>query len=247
MVFRACKHILRDLIHELQPEHVPCAISHFLNCLLGTGSNASPTATYHPMELSVEHEPAYVSLNPASTRLEIVKVVKTRFRWTLDEAYLTVGLKKLQFLRELAMRFAFQLLQRDYLFEREVEKDSDDDKENRHPKENEKAKKKKASSVPRNATFEPSDVLTLVPIVRCTAPSVGYFMSIYKLANGRRSPSRKRSSRQVARRSTAATSTSVSSSFSNPSSCTRISIPSFTPRSPRHTTSTRRRCTSWPG
>ena len=69
------------------------------------------------------------------------------------------------------MRFAFQLLQRDYNFDRTVENDSDDDKENRQPKDKAQ-RKKKATPVSRVTTFEPSDVLTLVPVVRSTAPTV---------------------------------------------------------------------------
>lgn len=171
MVFRSSKHILRRLICGLQPEHVPCAVSHFLNCLLATGYSPTPIAIYHPIDLTSEPEPAYVALTPESLRADILVTVKTRFRWTLDEAYLTTGLRKRQLLRELAMRFAFQLLQRDYSFERELEKDSDDDKENRHPKDKAQ-RKKKVPTVSRVTTFEPSDVLTLVPVVRSTAPSV---------------------------------------------------------------------------
>lgn len=172
MVFRASKHVLRRLVRELQPEHVPCSISHFLNCLLGTGYNAAPTAIYIPVDLRPEDEPAYVTLTPESLRAEIVKVIKTRFRWRLDEEYLSTGLRRRQLLRELAMRFAFQLLQRDYIFEQHVDAHSDDDKENRPNGKEKIQRKKKAAPVPRVTTFESSDVLTLVPIVRSTAPSV---------------------------------------------------------------------------
>jgi protein TIF31 len=55
----------------------------------------------------------------------------------------------------LASRFAFQLQQRDYVFE-------------------------KTQSTKRATIFEPSDILTLVPVVRSTAPSVTVAEEIFE-------------------------------------------------------------------
>ena len=171
MVFRASKHILRRLVRHLQPEHVACAVSHFLNCLVGTGYNATPSAIHHPLDLTPEPRPSYVGLTPDSLRAEIITQIRCRFRWNLDEAYLIFGLRRSQLLRELAMRFGFQLLQRDYTFVKAVEKDPEEDKENR-PHGKEKDKKKKSAVAIRPTTFEPTDFLTLIPIVWSTAPAV---------------------------------------------------------------------------
>ncbi|KAK4689464.1 protein TIF31, partial [Tremellales sp. Uapishka_1] len=134
-----------------------------------TGHLKSLKAVYNPIDLFALPEPAYVSLTPESLRKEIVEQVQSRFRWTLEETYLLNGLKKVQLLRELAMRAGFQLLQRDYHFEPTSEVDSEEDKENKHPKDK---KKKKVVSAVRVTTFEPADVLTLLPIVKSTAPTV---------------------------------------------------------------------------
>ena len=124
------------------------------------------------MELPSESEPTYVVLTPQSLRAEIVNTARSRYRWDLDLGYLSDGLRKEQMLRELATRFAFQLLQRDYIFEQVMERDSDDDKENLpHPKDRSQRRKKPVLSQ-RVSTFEPGDILTLVPVVRSTAPTV---------------------------------------------------------------------------
>ncbi|WWD17613.1 hypothetical protein CI109_102054 [Kwoniella shandongensis] len=174
MVFRASKHVLRELISGLQPETVTYAVSHFLNCLLGTSVNSSPSATFQPIGVSDhEDEPAYVKLTPESLRRQIIEEVQQRFRWTLDEEYLTQGLRKKQLLRELAVRIGLQLAQREYIFDRE-QADATPVNGDEEKTSNGKDKKKKAKTVApkRNTTFEPEDILTLVPVVKSTAPSV---------------------------------------------------------------------------
>ena len=170
---------MRPLIRGLQPEQVPCAVSHFLNCLLGIDYNPTPSAIYEPFGLSYTPEPEYTTLTPESLRSEIIEEVKSRYRWAVDETYLSTGLRKRQFLRELAMRVGFQLLQRDYQFHRpDIDGAiySEDEKENKAPTR-EKAKKKDMKKVKpappvRQSTFEPSDILCMVPIIKSTAPSV---------------------------------------------------------------------------
>lgn len=181
MVFRAAKHVLQPLLAGLAPEHASSAVAHFLNCLLGTSFNATPRASYQSFDLGGDAtEPAYTKLSPESLRESIVREIKTRFRWSLGEDYFEKSLKKRQMLRELAMRVGFQLEQRDYAFDKsEAEAaaiNSEDDKENKAPvngkeKKDKKAKKVASAKAERAHTFEPADVLTLVPIVRSTASS----------------------------------------------------------------------------
>ncbi|WVQ82466.1 hypothetical protein IAT38_004595 [Cryptococcus sp. DSM 104549] len=170
MVYRASKHILRNLLFDLQPETVTYAVSHFLNCLLGSELNANPTAVYHPVGISAhEPEPAYVALTPASLRQQIIAEVQSRFRWTLSEDFLVDGLRKQQLLREVAMRFGIQLVQREYAFTQE---EVQSEEEGKAEKSKDKKKKVKGTATKRSTTFEPEDVLTLVPIIKSTAPSV---------------------------------------------------------------------------
>jgi protein TIF31 len=127
----------------------------------------------------VEVEPAYVKATPESIRKTIVDGVKTRFRWTLVDNDLELGLRKKQLLRELAMRVGFQLLQKSYRFDSATAEQvvSDDDKVNKvsggKDKKDKKTKKRRNEEVTvSNTTFQPSDILSLIPIVRSTAPSV---------------------------------------------------------------------------
>lgn len=181
MVFRAGKHVLRHLIRGLAPEHVSCAVSHFLNCLLGTSVSAEPKAVYNSFGLSERSDPAYTRLTPESLRKQIVEEVEVRYRWRLDDSFIQSGLRKKQLLREFASRFAFQLMQRDYAFEASsgeklevaVSEDDKDAKSNgKEGKKDKKDKKAKTITSTRSTTFEPSDILTMIPVVRSTAPSV---------------------------------------------------------------------------
>jgi protein TIF31 len=175
MIFRAGKHILRSLIRGLAAEHVSCAVSHFLNCLIGASISAAPKAVYNSLGLSDDVEPAYTRLTPESLRKQLIAEVEQRFRWRLDEKSLTEGLRKRHLLREFAERFAFQVLQRDYVFESEQDRPEGAPEEDEKPKEGKKDKKdKKGKAViqARSTTFEPSDILTMIPIVRSTAPNV---------------------------------------------------------------------------
>lgn len=182
MVFRASKHILRRLVRGLLPEQVPAAVSHFLNLLLGTRVNASPKAVYERVDIGPATEPEYVSLTVEAVRKEIISEIETRFRWKLDEAFLTEGIRRPQLLRELASRFAFQLAQQDYVFEPVTEAatpNGESDKENRPTAP--KAKKGKAPvAAKRSTTFAPEDILTLIPLVRSTAPSVSVAEEIFE-------------------------------------------------------------------
>lgn len=182
MVYRASKHVLRKLVRELLPEYVPCAVSHFLNCLLGTEFNANPKAVYERSEVGPSETPAYVSLTPESLRKDITEEIALRFRWQLDEAFLTTGIRRPQLLRELASRFAFQVVQRDYAFDSSANvAPAAAEEKPAAPAKDRKAKKSKSAAPSKRATtFEPADVLTLVPVVRSTAPSVSVAEEIFE-------------------------------------------------------------------
>ncbi|RXK38905.1 hypothetical protein M231_03854 [Tremella mesenterica] len=159
MLFRSAKHILRCLVRTLRLEEAPKAISHFLNCLLGAAYNDSPKPEYEPCELFEESAPHYLTLTPAGLKAEIVSDVAKCYRWSLAEKDFQ-NMKRPQLLRELASRFAFQLGQRDY----EFEKEKDGQKISSKPKD--------SAQTTRQTTFEPSDILSLIPRVKSTAPSV---------------------------------------------------------------------------
>ncbi|ORY34328.1 putative eukaryotic translation initiation factor 3 subunit [Naematelia encephala] len=182
LVFRASKHVLRRLVSELSSEHVPAAVSHFLNCLLGTAFNPSPKASFEAITLdSDEPTPAYVELTPESLRAELISEIQTRYRWTMSELDLS-DVRKTQLLRELAMRTAFQLVQRDYAFEQTGEVDghaSEEDKTVAKKDKKDKKVKIKAKSCVRTTTFEPEDVVCWVPVVKSTSPGCSVAEEIF--------------------------------------------------------------------
>lgn len=188
MVLRGAKHVLRPVLAGLAAEHSSAAIAHFLNCLFGTAFNSSPQATYEPFDLGGNvAEPAYTKLTPASVREAITKEIKMRFRFSLPAEYFETGIKRKQLLRELATRVGFQLAQREYAFDKAQAEAvaNEDDKENKpvvngKDKKDKKAKKTSSANNSRKHTFEVSDVLALVPIVRSTAPSVTVAEEIFE-------------------------------------------------------------------
>ncbi|KAJ9091576.1 hypothetical protein QFC19_009032 [Naganishia cerealis] len=183
MVFRGAKHILRSLLHGLSAEHSIYALTHFLNCLLGAEKNANPTAIFESYDFLDMPAPTYTKLTPASLRQQIIEQVQARFRWNLDESFLTTGLKKQQLLRELAMRTAFQLEQREYSFSGVVENVSVSDAQEIGSGKAKKSKKGKGETAvdhSRLNTFEPSDIVTLLPIIKSCAPSASIAEEVFE-------------------------------------------------------------------
>lgn len=160
MVLRSSRHILRDVILGLLPEHAACAISHFLNCLLGSSAD-SPIAQFQPILPSgIGTQPGYVRLTPFTVRDDIMRHTRERFRWSISTDD-WLSLRRPQLLRELATRFGFQLAQKNYTFDEASSPD--------HPRS--------SSSKP---IFTPSDILTIVPIVKSTSPSVGVAEDVFE-------------------------------------------------------------------
>jgi protein TIF31 len=185
MVLRAAKHILRSLLHGLSAEQSIYALSHFLNCLLGAEKNANPKAHFESYDFLDVAPPAYTKLTPTTLHEKIIAEVEARFRWKLEANYFTEGMKKRQLLRELANRTAFQLEQREYAFSSETQETSTTSEAAETTSgKNKKAKKSKSEAVAeaaRNHTFEPSDIVTLLPIIKGCAPSVSRFRNSCRL------------------------------------------------------------------
>lgn len=156
MVFRASKKILQGILNGLSAEQSPAAVSHFLNCLFAS-MDASPV--YDSLGLG-EKTPAYTKFTTESVRKQVIAEVEARFRWRLDEATLD-GIPRLPLLRELATRIGFQLKQRAYF---QVPASADEDIK--------VSKKKAASASTRTSFFEPSDIVTLLPVIKSCAPAV---------------------------------------------------------------------------
>ncbi|KAF9577096.1 Intracellular distribution of mitochondria [Lunasporangiospora selenospora] len=173
MVVRAVKRIIRGLIRGLPTTHIPDCIAHTLNCLLGHELNPNPVAT-----LSKDNH-AYVSLTPEKLHKSIHDEVLLRYRFQLPNGFIETMAKekKVPLLREVCLRSGIQIEARDYLFAASAEstdaptaeavsptgkKGAKQDKTEKQDKQSRKVTKSKK----RATTFEPKDILTLLPLVK---------------------------------------------------------------------------------
>ncbi|KAF8458391.1 clustered mitochondria-domain-containing protein [Terfezia claveryi] len=118
MIARASKHMLNALLRNLPQPLAPYAVSHFLNCLIGTAYNADPKPEkdqelwelYHDADLSFE------KITPDALKSVLEKEVFRRFRYTLSEGW-TNEIKHQQLLREIALKLGLQFRIRKYQFQ----------------------------------------------------------------------------------------------------------------------------------
>lgn len=190
MVLRASKRILRSLLKGIEYADVSACVSHFLNCLLGSSVESSPSPAYQPSQFANGPAPAWTGLTPESLAEQVRSEVKRRFRFELPRLYLETELRKAQLLREICLRNGIQLKLQDYRFEptdapiaaglngHAAQASEDSLGEGEGAKSGGKKKKKKGSSKKaeaahkreRTTTFEPEDVLNLLPVVKDSTP-----------------------------------------------------------------------------
>jgi protein TIF31 len=183
MIARASKHVLRRTVRHLPQAELACAIAHFLNCLLGTALEPHPTPETADLPPCAKRE--WVDLTPQNICQTIVKEIAQRYRYSVPVSYFEQGLWKLQLLRELCLVSGLQLELRHYHFERPGQTDGETqttDDERRTDsigqdttagaKKNASKKAKNVERRERTTTFQPEDVLNIVPIVKGTAHKV---------------------------------------------------------------------------
>ncbi|KAJ9326529.1 hypothetical protein DTO027B5_240 [Paecilomyces variotii] len=181
MIVRAFKHVANRYLRYLPAPFAPSCISHLLNCLLGTDVNPQPRADIDESlrEIYPEGDFAFESVTPESLRAEIEKQVKTRFRYTLESEWFN-SLRRLQVLRDVAIKLGLQLGAREYAFTKAQIKETAPISNGANGAGHDEGKKKKKkggdSASPSPApvkpvvTFVPDDILNIVPLVRDAAP-----------------------------------------------------------------------------
>ena len=199
MVLRASKRVLRGLIRDVEQVNVAACVSHFLNCLVGDKVNAHPKARPSVTPLSDVADAAWTKLTPETLREELKAEIRKRFRFELPASFFEQELRRAQLLREVALRTGIQLQLQEYVLEGKLA-DADgvvsdgchgesQTNGNTTNKKNSKGKKKggneqqngvkksnvgaaaaKPTKAARATSFEPEDVLNLVPMVKDSTP-----------------------------------------------------------------------------
>ena len=191
MVLRASKRILRSFLRDIEQVEVSACVSHFLNCLVGSALEPNPKPEYRRSPFADKEDPAWTELTPASLVERIQSEVRRRFRYELPASFFEQELRKPQLLREVSLRCGIQLKLQDYRFEAatsEANGQLGNASEDSHGESTGQAngngagkKKKKGSNAQKKAadnaaktqkvtTFEASDVLNLLPVVKDSTP-----------------------------------------------------------------------------
>ncbi|KAF9998518.1 Intracellular distribution of mitochondria [Entomortierella chlamydospora] len=188
MVVRSVKRIIRKALRGLPTTHIPDCISHILNCLLGHELNASPVATL------AQDGHAYTKFTPETLRDNIQSEVLLRYRFQLPENFVKniPKEKKVPLLRDVCLRAGIQIEARDYIFFPVVETTADaastagnnttttttsskkGSKQSKNEKHHDKQARTIAKSKKRATTFEPSDILTILPLVKQASARSSY-------------------------------------------------------------------------
>ncbi|PGH04979.1 hypothetical protein AJ79_06936 [Helicocarpus griseus UAMH5409] len=183
MVSRAFKHIANQYLRNLPHPFTASGIAHLLNCLLGTEVNPEPRPEIDQelREVYPEGDYSFEKVTPASLKDDIEKHVKVRFRFNLESDW-TASIKRLQVLRDIAIKLGLQLGARDFAFDRsQIKPQEQSPVVNGTPQDEQGKKKKKKGSgnsspsrtaeTPKPAvTFVPEDILNIVPLVKDASP-----------------------------------------------------------------------------
>ena len=122
MIARAFKHVANRYLKNLPTAMAPSCLAHLLNCLLGTETNSSPKAQLDEdlQYLYKDADFSFADATPQSLQTDIETQTQLRYRYTLEEAWLS-GVRRAQLVREIALKLGLQLLAKDYCLSPETE------------------------------------------------------------------------------------------------------------------------------
>ncbi|XP_068187541.1 clustered mitochondria protein homolog isoform X1 [Antennarius striatus] len=135
VITRSAKHIFRIYLQEVEPAAYSTAISHFLNCLLGSSSccpdsysdellsrRRSRRRRSHGSRLALFADSVWAKLTPSDLWARIRTEAQDYYHYTIysdsiDEEIEKHSLQRISLLREFNMKTGVQVQLRDYLFE----------------------------------------------------------------------------------------------------------------------------------
>jgi protein TIF31 len=196
MVARAFKNVTNRRLRHLPTPFASTCISHFLNCLLGSDFNPSPSPDFDEVirPLFPDADFSFDNMTPDTIRSEIKQQVASRFQYNLaDDWHSTI--KHPQLLREIALKLGLQLEAKEYHFSNPSSQLTANGKNmsaitngapktplaNGHATGGSKKKRKGgeqasppssvATGLPKaSTTFVPEDIVNIVPIIKDAAP-----------------------------------------------------------------------------
>ena len=181
MIARAFKHVMNGYLRHLPTIFAPEAVSHLLNCLIGTKFNSSPKVEIgESRSLYTDGDFSFEKVTPEALAEEVKRQVVMRFRYQLPETWQD-SIKPLQLLREICLKTGIQLGARDFAFTKGADKPTTNGHTVNGTEETKKKKSKKArgrsespdenkAKAAPTTTFIPDDILNVVPIVKDAAP-----------------------------------------------------------------------------
>ena len=191
MVARAFKHLANHYLKDLPTAFATACLAHLLNCLLGASLNKAPRAELDE-DLKFFYKDAnysFTKLDPKRLQSEIESQVQLRYRYVL-EADWVASIKRVQTLREIALKLGLQLIARDYRFAQEFSSEHDESAPSTngdvghsasnghvtncgsHKKKRKNGGRNSPSSLNESVTLEPQvtftsdDIVNLVPIIK---------------------------------------------------------------------------------
>lgn len=162
MITRGAKHVLRKLIKDITAIELVEAVSHFLNCFVGTGLVAEPK----PVN-ATDSTNAWTKLTASSLREQISKTVLRRFRYVLPENAFEKDLTKPRALRELCLATGIQIELHNYTFEKPAANGhAEEVPEQKKQASNKKSRSASPAPAERITTFVPEDILNIHPVIK---------------------------------------------------------------------------------
>lgn len=180
MIGRAFKHISHQHLKNLPAPFATSALSHLLNCLLGTGLNNLPKVNLEEEVQSFypEADWSYASVTPKSLATAIEREVHMRYRHDLDSNWVA-EIKHLQLLREISLKVGLQMIAREYKFSSQTvpppmtngTNGTSQGKKKKKLGDHDQADRSSDSlQIKEVNTFEPDDIINLLPVVKDSCP-----------------------------------------------------------------------------
>ncbi|CAJ1063756.1 clustered mitochondria protein homolog [Xyrichtys novacula] len=134
VIIRSAKHIFRTYLQDVEPAAFSAAVSHFLNCLLGSSScldscsdellsrRKSRRRRSHGSRVTSLSDSVWTRLSPSELWVKIKAEAEEYYHFTtdsesLDEVIEKHSLQKISLLREIAIKTGIQVQLREYVFE----------------------------------------------------------------------------------------------------------------------------------